>query len=197
MERTLTLNCASRSAWPAMISISSCTRSAGALSPNMLKLFRKSMNILNSAPVTSCRLCNEMQLIFLHCNMLSFSRKLIFLRSNHLEHTAFIIQAIFFTGITIIPVFQVITITLHVEFLYKIPQELADSRRSKASEGMQVKITEQSSHHSLQDRKNRSRICNYLFNQIGNVPFHLFWRLEELSFQRKYLQQSHAANQNT
>lgn len=57
----LTLNCASRSAWPSMISISSCTRSGGAFSPNMLKLIKKSINILNSAPVTSCKLCNTNQ----------------------------------------------------------------------------------------------------------------------------------------
>lgn len=52
----LTLNCASRSACPSTISISSWIRSGGTPSPNMLKLLRKSMNNLNSAPVTSCKL---------------------------------------------------------------------------------------------------------------------------------------------
>jgi hypothetical protein len=44
-----------------MISISSFIRSGGDFSPNRLKLFRKSINILNSIPVTSSKLCNEMQ----------------------------------------------------------------------------------------------------------------------------------------
>ncbi len=55
--REQTVKTASRSAWPSTISKSSCMRSGGALSLKSVKLLRKSMNILNSAPVTSCKLC--------------------------------------------------------------------------------------------------------------------------------------------
>lgn len=58
IKQELTLNCASRSACPSIIPISSFIRSKGAFSPNMLKLFKKSMNILNSDPVTSSILCS-------------------------------------------------------------------------------------------------------------------------------------------
>lgn len=59
MKQALTLNCASKSACPSIIPISSFMRSGGAFSPNMLKLVRKSINILNSAPVTSAKLWNK------------------------------------------------------------------------------------------------------------------------------------------
>ena len=58
-QQVLTLNCASRSACPSIISTSSWTRSTGAFCSNKLKLLKKSMNILNSAPVTSCKLWNN------------------------------------------------------------------------------------------------------------------------------------------
>lgn len=55
------MNWASKSACASMSPTSSFMRSGGALSPNKLKLFKKSMNILNSAPVTSSKLYNGMQ----------------------------------------------------------------------------------------------------------------------------------------
>ena len=59
-QQILTLNWASKSACPSMIPISSFNRSGGAFSPNILKLFKKSINILNSAPVTSSKLWNKL-----------------------------------------------------------------------------------------------------------------------------------------
>uniref|UniRef100_A0A2P2LAH9 Apoptosis inhibitor 5-like n=1 Tax=Rhizophora mucronata TaxID=61149 RepID=A0A2P2LAH9_RHIMU len=46
-----------------MIPISSFIRPSGALSPNMLKLFKKSINILNSVPVTSSKLYNDQNML--------------------------------------------------------------------------------------------------------------------------------------
>ena len=55
LNNFLTLNWASKSAWPSTTSSNSWIRSGDAFSPNIERLLKKSINILNSAPVTSCR----------------------------------------------------------------------------------------------------------------------------------------------